>query len=77
MLSSIKRAQQVKIIARKFSTVPSVETAAEPAKSKLKATPESGFVRKQRKNEEVVGFRPNGHTSLTGETKNYNFSLKR
>ena len=30
-----------------------------------------------RKGEQIIAFRPSGHTTLTGETSNFNFNLAR
>jgi hypothetical protein len=44
--------------------------------SKLKATPKAGFkLPKLKEGQEIVGFRPYGHTQLTGNTQNYNFAM--
>lgn len=53
------------------------ETVAESAKPKLKPTPKSGFkMPKLKEGEEIVGFRPYGHTKMAGETENFNFALQ-
>jgi hypothetical protein len=47
------------------------------ATSKLKATPKAGFkMPKLKEGQEIVAFRPHGHTSLT-ESANFNFEMQR
>lgn len=80
MLSTILRARAQKKIplARPFSTMEEVDPTPQIKPRTLKATPEAGFKQPRlREDEEVVSFRPTGHTSLTAPTKNYNFELKR
>jgi hypothetical protein len=43
----------------------------------LKATPKAGFrIPKLKNNEEIVAFRPSGHTALTGKQQNFNFNMQ-
>ena len=41
------------------------------------ATAKAGYKLKIRKNEELVAFRPSGHTAVVGKTKNFNYNLQR
>ena len=53
------------------------KSAASQAKKTLKATPKAGFrIPKLKGDEQIVAFRPSGHTSLTGPTQNFNFNMQ-
>ena len=42
-----------------------------------KATPAAGFKVRAKRGQELISFRPKGHSKLTGGTINYNFELER
>lgn len=49
-----------------------------PKPQKLKATPKAGYkLPKIKKGEQILAFRPSGHTNLTQPTQNFNFNLAR
>ena len=67
---------------RAFSTSendPKVEASVESKvveKPKIKATAKAGYkMPRLKKGDEIIGFRPSGHTALTQPTLNYNFNL--
>ena len=41
----------------------------------IKATAKAGYKIKIRKGEEMMAFRPSGHTAVVGKTKNFNYNL--